>query len=579
MASPAPVDVRVLADAGEWREAFASLRDANHVAVAFLPDRPDTHPVPPAALAVAAGGGPVWAGPCRTETLALLADLPCPAIGHGLKPLLTAAAYAGLPVPRLAFDTELAAYLLDPGRSTYPLEDLVRHRLGEELPPLEPGGDTDTRLRALARRAHAVHRLVGPLRAELQAMGLERLYDDVELPLVPVLARVEAAGICVDRAALEELGRTFAARIAELEQEIYDLAGGPFNINSTQQLGVILFERLGLAPLRKTKTGYSTDAETLEALSAEHPLPARVLEYRGLVKLRGTYVEGLAEQIDPATGRIHTTLAQTVAATGRLSSVDPNLQNIPVREEMGRQLRKAFVAPPGHLLLAVDYSQIELRLLAHFSQDEGMMAAFRDAADIHRQTAAEVFGVPLEAVTPEMRSAAKAVNFGIVYGISDFGLSRNLGISREAAHEFIARYFERYPGVKRYLDETVRQAREAGYVRTLFGRIRHLPDIHSRNFARRQYAERTAMNTPLQGTAADLIKVAMLRADRALREQGLRARMVLQVHDELIFEVPEEELQAVRDLAIDALSGAARLRVPLVAEAKCGPNWYAMRPI
>ncbi|MBE3590025.1 MAG: DNA polymerase I [Firmicutes bacterium] len=579
-AGPASVDVRLLPDAAAWEDVLASLGRAGRVALAFVPAPRGTRPLPPAWLAAGAGPeGPVWVGPCGAGTLHALGRLQGALAGHGVKPLLTAAAYAGAALPQVAFDAELAAYLLDPGRSTYPLEDLARHRLGEELPPLAPEGEPAVWAAALARRALAAARLEAPLRAELQAMELEALWETVELPLMPVLARMEAAGICVDRAALEELGRVFKARIAELEGEIYELAGGPFNINSTQQLGAILFERLGLAPLRKTKTGYSTDAETLEALAAEHPLPAKVLEYRGLVKLQSTYVEGLAAQIDEATGRIHTTLAQTVAATGRLSSVDPNLQNIPVREELGRQLRRAFVAPPGHLLLAVDYSQIELRLLAHFSEDEGLLAAFRDAADIHRQTAAEVFGVAPEDVTPEMRSAAKAVNFGIVYGISDFGLSRNLGIPREAAHEFIQRYFERYPGVKRYLESTVQRARETGYVRTLFGRIRHLPEIHSRNFARRQYAERTAMNTPLQGTAADLIKIAMLRADRALRERGLRARMVLQVHDELIFEVPEEELAAARELALGALAGAAELRVPLVAEAKCGPNWYAMRPI
>lgn len=567
---------------GDWRRALAGLateHSAGTLAVAFEAVPGAITPTRPERLAVAGGAG-IVAGPTPSwDTLGPLAGADVAKAGHGVKRLGAAAAYAGQPWDGWAFDTELAAYLLDPGRGSYPLDDLCRRFLDADLAAAGKDDPAELKERALAAQAAAVARLVAPMEAELAAMDLLPLFRDLEMPLVPVLARLEAHGVCVDRHALAELGREFTARLQELEREIHELAGGPFNINSTQQLREVLFDRLGLQPLRKTKTGFSTDADTLEALGDQHPLPAKILEFRGLAKLQGTYVVGLAERIDPRTGRIHTTMAQTVAATGRLSSIDPNLQNIPVRDEVGRRLRRAFVAPPGHVLVAVDYSQIELRLLAHFSRDERLVEAFRSGADIHRQTAAEVMGVAPEDVTPAMRNAAKAVNFGIVYGISDFGLSRNLGVSQEEAHDFIRRYFERYPGVRRYLDDAVREARERGFVRTLFGRIRHLPEIQSRNYARRQYAERTAMNTPLQGTAADLIKIAMLRADRALRESGLAARMVLQVHDELIFEAPEGEARAVADLAVQAMSGAADLLVPLVAEAKSGRDWYAMTPI
>lgn len=580
--SPAPAPLPVASDwrrveGGDgWREALSAIAGEGAVGVAFLADRDAVSPGRPRMLAVApASPAEPFCGPAPDwSAMAALGRLP--KVGHGLKPLAAAAAYAGQAWSGWSFDTELAAYLLDPGRGAYPLESLARRYLGLDVDP-PAAAASQAEVEAWLVRAAAIARdLVGPLRAELEAMGLWELYQGLELPLLPVLARMEAHGVLVDRGELERLRGEFEARLRELEAEIYRLAGEPFNIQSTPKLREVLFERLKLTPQRRTKTGFSTDAETLEALAAEHPLPAKILEYRGLAKLLSTYVEGLAQRIDPRTGRIHTTFAQTVAATGRLSSVDPNLQNIPVREEPGRRLRRAFVAAPGHLLVSADYSQIEMRLLAHFAGDEGLIRIFRSGGDVHRQTAAEVMGVAPEDVTPAMRDAAKAVNFGIIYGISDFGLARNLGIPQEEAHAFIERYFERYPAVRRYLQGAVAAARETGYVRTLFGRIRHLPEIGSRNFARRQYAERTAMNTPLQGTAADLIKRAMLRVDEALAAEGLGARLVLQVHDELIFEAPESEVAAVANLAREAMEGAAELAVPLVAETKAGPDWYAM---
>lgn len=491
--------------------------------------------------------------------------------------------------PPAVLDTAVAAYLLDASRSAYRVSDLARQYLGADVPepedlaaaggrrgglPLEQVSADD--LDAVAARQSALLAgLAEALHAQVVGQGLGLLLRRIEAPLTEVLAAMEHAGVLVDRDALRAMGRDIQARVQELQAEIYELAGTEFNINSTQQLGQVLFERLKLPVIKRTKTGYSTDAEVLEELAAEHPIAARVLEHRTLAKLMGTYVEGLDAAIE-ADGRIHTTFQQTVASTGRLASTDPNLQNIPIRDEPGRGLRRAFIAPPGHVLLACDYSQIELRVLAHMSGDPRMVEAFLAGEDIHRRTAAEVFGLPLDQVTSRHRSLAKAVNFGIVYGISDFGLARQLNIPREEARDFISRYFARYAGVKRYLDRAVAQAREQGFVRTLFGRVRYLPDIRSRIFHRRSFAERTAMNTPIQGTAADIIKAAMVGVHRRLRAEGRRARLLLQVHDELILEVPEDELEPVARMVVEVMTGAVRLRVPLVVDARFGRDWYEM---
>jgi DNA polymerase-1 len=504
-------------------------------------------------------------------------------VGHDLKPWIRHLWRRGRRWRPATFDAAVAAYLLDSGRSAYPLEDLARQYLGRRLPTGGDGsggrGSARPDQEALAARAAAVLELRAPMEAELEARGLGPLFREVEMPLVEVLAAMEAHGVCVDREALAELDREFRRRLDEAAAAVHAAAGEAFNINSTQQLGRILFEKLGLKPPKKTKTGFSTDAEVLEQLALEHPLPERVLEYRTLQKLQSTYVQALGQLVDPRTGRVHTTFNQTVAATGRLSSEAPNLQNIPVREEIGRRIRRVFVAPPGAVLVSADYSQIDLRVLAHMSGDEGLVQAFRDGVDVHRRTAAEVFGVPLDAVTDSQRTAAKAVNFGLVYGISDFGLARQLRCDQAEARAIMDRYFARYPGVKAYMERVVAEARQRGFVRTLYGRIRYLPDIASRNWARRSFAERMAMNTPIQGTAADLVKRAMVRLHRELEAGGFGAALVLQVHDELILEAPLAERDRVARLARDAMEGAGTLSVPLVAEVKAGPNWYDMEPV
>ncbi len=466
-----------------------------------------------------------------------------------------------------AFDAALAGYLLDAERSAYPLEDLCL----QAGVPAPRAGD-------LAEAARALAAVRGPLGDALSAHGLQALYAEVELPLVPVLAAMEQRGVLVDRAALGALEAVLAQRLREVEADIHEAAGEPFNAQSTQQLARILFERLGLKPPKKTKTGFSTDAAVLEQLAAEHPLPALVLTHRTLQKLQSTYVQALPGFIGP-DGRIHSDFRQTVAATGRLSSNNPNLQNIPVRDELGKPIRRVFRAPDGWRLVSADYSQVELRVLAHFSGDPGLIAAFREGRDIHRATAAEVWGVEPEAVTETQRSAAKAVNFGIVYGISDFGLARQLACDVGEAKAIIQRYFERYPGVRAYMDGVVAEARGTGAVRTLFGRLRRLPDITSRNYARRAFAERMAMNTPIQGTAADLIKKAMVAVHGEMRRAGLRSGLILQVHDELIVEAPEAEVARAGAILRRGMEGAGELAVPLRVDVSAGPNWLDLEDL
>jgi DNA polymerase-1 len=459
-------------------------------------------------------------------------------------------------LPELVFDAMLSDYLLQSNRPIESYDALVRTWLNAEH----------------ASPAHLFALRPGMDRA-LEENGLASLLNDVELPLLRVLYGMEQTGFLTDERVLNELHVRFSAIASELENRIYDAAGERFNILSPKQLGHILFEKLGLPSGKKTKTGYSTDADTLEAIAALHPVVGDVLQYRFLTKLDSTFVDGLLKQRD-AEGRIHTRFMQCVAATGRISSTEPNLQNIPVRTPEGREIRKAFVPSDGNVLIGADYSQIELRLLAHISGDEGFIAAFNSGEDIHARTAAEVFHVPLSSVTSEQRSAAKAVNFGIVYGISDFGLARNLGISVPTASGYIKRYFERYPKVKQYLEDSVRTAKEKGYAETLFGRRRPLPELQASNYNVRQFGERVAMNMPIQGTAADVIKMAMVRVDRALKEGGFKAKLVLQVHDELIVDTPRAEADRVMKLMQDAMENVAAFSVRLVAEAKCGESWY-----
>ena len=476
-------------------------------------------------------------------------------------------AQAGLSVGANMFDLELADYLLHPEESKRDIERTAFAHLGQL--PAAPDALSDEQ--HVVREAQIAARLSASLRQ------LMPLYRDVELPLVPVLAAMERTGIYVNRAALERELSAANARIDALVSEIHALAGTEFNISSPKQLGEVLFERLDLAAgskVKKTKTGYSTNAETLEELRDRHPIVDKVLTYRMWTKLRSTYLEGIGALIRPTTGRVHTSFNQTVTATGRLSSSDPNLQNIPVRTEEGRAVRALFEPGEGYdLLLSADYSQIELRILAHMSGDATLIDAFRHGQDVHARTASEVFDVPLAEVTAEQRRRAKAVNFGIVYGLSDFGLARDLGIGRKEAAGYIARYFERYHGVREFLDKTVADAHTNGFVTTLYGRRRDLPAIHSRNFMQRSFAERMAMNTPIQGTAADLIKIAMIRADAALRKAKVKSRILLQVHDELVLEVVKDEIECVSDILRTAMSRAAELAVPLAVDVHMGKNW------
>lgn len=476
---------------------------------------------------------------------------------------------AGLRGQKAFFDVELAAYLLEPERSKYALSELSQKYLQEAAPE-----SFDDEKAQAVWEAKAISRLYPLLGAKLEEEKLTHLMDTIELPLVEVLAGMEQNGVYVNRAHLAEKTEEVAGRLQTIEAAIYEMAGHDFNLNSPKQLGVVLFEELGLPVRKKTKTGYSTNAEVLESLRLEHPIIEQILAYRLWSKLKSTYLDGIAGLIRTDTGRVHTSFNQTVTATGRLSSSDPNLQNIPVRTEEGRMIRALFEPGEGYdCLLSADYSQIELRLLAHMSGDENFIDAFKRGQDIHARTAAEVFGIPLDEVTPELRRHAKAVNFGIVYGISDFGLARNLHISRKEAGDYISRYFTRYPGVRAFMDKVVAEAHETGYVTTMFGRRRELPAIKSRNFNQRMLAERMAMNTPIQGTAADVIKLAMIAAFRKLKEAGLKSRILLQVHDELVLEVKESELETVQAILHEAMEHVVSLSVPLSIDVHWGRNW------
>ena len=500
---------------------------------------------------------------------------------HDAKPTYVELLEAGLAVQGVLFDTSIAAYLLDPTASAYDLERVALSYLNRELPKVDltaedafsPLGGRDSALAAMTANVEAIADIYAEASARLEEQGMHKLFFEMEMPLMTVLAEMQRAGCKADADQLCAFGEQLDTRIAALTEQIYEAAGHEFNIQSSKQLGGVLFEELGLPYKKKTKTGYSTSAEVLESLAGYHPMIADVLEYRQLTKLKSTYVDGLLKVIAP-DGRIHSHFQQTVTATGRLSSVDPNLQNIPVRTELGRELRRMFVAEQGRVLVDADYSQIELRVLAHVADDDAMIEAFRGGQDIHATTASKVYGVPVEDVTPQMRSSCKAVNFGIVYGISDFSLAQDIGVTRKEAAAFIQSYLDTYPGVHHYMESIKQSARESGYVETLFGRRRALPELNSKNFNLRSFGERAAMNTPIQGTAADIIKIAMLRVRDRLKAEGFEARLILQVHDELILEAPEHEAERAAALLREEMEHAAELRVPLVAEAKIGHSWY-----
>ncbi|MCU0969640.1 MAG: DNA polymerase I [Rubrivivax sp.] len=515
-----------------------------------------------------------------------LEDASRPKVGQNVKYDLHVFANHGIAVRGVVHDTMLESYVLEAHRA-HGLESLAERHLGRrglsyedvcgkganQIPFAQveigrateySGEDSEMTLQ--------VHEALWP---ELVAQPrLREVYERIELPVAAILQRIERHGVLIDAGVLARQSQELAARLMVLEREAHEIAGQPFNLGSPKQIGEILFGKLGLPVKKKTASGApSTDEEVLEALALDYPLPAKILEHRGLAKLKGTYTDKLPQMVDPATGRVHTNYAQAVAVTGRLASNDPNLQNIPIRTPEGRRIREAFVAPPGHEIVSADYSQIELRIMAHISEDPGLLRAFAEGVDVHRATAGEVFGVPVAEVSSEQRRYAKVINFGLIYGMGAFGLASNLGIEQKAAKDYIDRYFARFAGVKRYMDETRVRAKEQGYVETVFGRRLWLPEINSGNGPRRSAAERQAINAPMQGTAADLIKLAMIAVQRAIDEERRATRMVMQVHDELVFEVPEGELDWARGAIPRLMAGVATLRVPLLAEVGVGRNW------
>jgi len=507
---------------------------------------------------------------------------------HNGKYDTTVLAEYGIEVKNLTFDSMLAAYLL--GEKSLGLKTLAFSKLAIEMTPISeligsgakqiPMSQVEIARAAdyACADADMTGRLKALLEPELHQRGLWQLFTEVELPLMPVLVHMERNGVALDTELLRQMSHRLGEQLLKLEADIYNSVGHQFNINSPQQLSTVLFDELKLPTARKTKTSYSTGAAVLEELRSAHPVIEFILDYRQLSKIKSTYIDALPSLINPKTKRVHTSFNQTRTATGRLSSSEPNLQNIPVRGEMGKEVRQAFIAPKGSYLLATDYSQIDLRALAHLSQDKSLLDAFRHDEDIHSATAAQVFGVKPQAVTPDMRRVAKTVNFGVIYGMSEYGLEQATGLSREEAAQFITAYFEKYPGVKKYLESTKEKAREKGYVQTILGRRRSIPEINSQNRQVREAAERMAINMPVQGTSADIIKVAMINLDRELEKSQLKSKMLLQVHDELIFEVPQKELEEMRRLAPEIMSTALELSIPLKVDIKTGKNWGEMEP-
>ncbi|MDT2769064.1 DNA polymerase I [Globicatella sulfidifaciens] len=509
-------------------------------------------------------------------------------ISYDTKKDMVIAARFGASLQHVTFDVSIATYLAEQSQDqrieaiqsflALPVTVQPDESIYGKGAKLAVPEDAEIVNQHVANKVEAYEQVKAPLLAKLEAVAAIELFLTMELPLAVVLAKMEIEGVKVDAAALDEMNTLILERLADMEKEIHELAGHEFNINSPKQLGEILFDELGLPVIKKTKTGYSTAADVLEKLKYHHPIVEKILDYRQIAKLQGTYLAGLPRFIKE-DGKIHTRFVQTLTQTGRLSSTDPNLQNIPIRLEEGRKIRKAFVpSHEGWQLFGADYSQIELRVLAHISEDEHMRQAFIDDEDIHSATARRVFGLPEdEPITSNHRRQAKAVNFGIVYGISDYGLSQNLNITRKEAKTFIDTYFDKYPGVAEYMKKIVKQAKEDGYVTTLFNRRRYLPDIHSSNFNIRSFAERTAMNSPIQGSAADIIKIAMIRLDEAITKENLQAKLLLQVHDELILEAPAEEMERLAELVPEVMEGAVELAVPLKVEANQGENWYELK--
>jgi DNA polymerase-1 len=507
-------------------------------------------------------------------------------IAYNGKHVMAVLAGCGVNIENLNFDPMLAAYLL--GEKTLGLKALAFSKLGIEISTLAELTGTGKKKSALSLLAvnkiadyacasvDIVWSLKESLETELQKQGLWQLFTEVEMALIPVLVTMEENGILLDTDLLREMSLEQGQQLLKLEREIYSSVGHQFNINSPHQLGKVLFGELKLPQSRRTKTGYSTEASVMEALRGVHPVVELIMEYRQISKLKSTYIDALPALINHKTGKLHTSFNQTGTTTGRLSSSDPNLQNIPIRGEIGNKIRRTIITPPGAYLLSADYSQIDLRVLAHLSQDPGLIAAFVHNEDIHAMTASKIFGIPTDEVTPEMRRNAKTVNFGVVYGMSDYGLEQATTLSREEASQFIALYFETYPKVKEYLDETKQQARKLGYVQTVLGRRRVLPEINSSNRVVREAAERMAINAPVQGSSADIIKIAMINLHREMEKRNLKSKMLLQIHDELLFEVPEDEVEKMKSLVAELMSGAVELSVPVKIDIKLGRNWGEM---
>ena len=523
----------------------------------------------------------------------VLADESIKKIGQNIKYDLLVLSNHGMELNGISGDTMIASYLLNPSKHQHNLAEIASEVLGHNMISFKEVTANQKKEKNFAyvpiglakdyscEDVHVTALVKEILWKRLKNAHLWRLFKEIEVPLIKVLAKMEQKGVLIDQVGLKTLEDEFTQRLEDIKNKIFQYVGHEFNLNSPKQLAHILFEKFNLPQLKKTKkkTGYSTDIEVLSSLSKIHDLPEMIVEYRNLQKLKSTYVEGLKKMLHPKTGRVHTSFNQTVTSTGRLSSSDPNLQNIPVRTEEGRRIRALFIADPGSYLISGDYSQIDLRVLAHYSKDEALIKAFNEGLDIHGKTAAEVFGVPAEMVTPEMRRIAKTVNFGIIYGMSPYGLAKELGIERKKASEYIERYFDRYPGVKQYMEHIVKEAREKGYVTTLLGRRRYIPDIRSRSRRIREFAERTAINTPIQGSAADIIKLAMLAVDKELKKSRLQSSIILQVHDELVLEVPKSELAHVKELLKHTMENVAVLNVPLTVTIKCGLNWAQIEEV
>ncbi len=566
-------------------EIISEIKRDGAVALRLCPSEANAMDAAPLGLALAMRSGKLAYFPIQTNKgipdvlQDLFNDETLLFYGHALKPSLTILKRHEISFKGKFFDVKIAGYLINPMRRDYSLEGLrleyLKEHINSEEKTLFPSADPspETVAPTMCQEVDTLFRLSKVLEPKLQSQSLEKLFREMEMPLVKVLSDIEQNGVKVDIKHLLKMSKELELKLAGLTAKIYELAEGEFNINSPKQLSDILFNRLGLTPIKKTKTGFSTNEEVLTQLSVYHPLPAEILNSRHITKLKSTYIDALPKLVHPETGRIHTQLNQAVTATGRLSSTEPNLQNIPIRGEMGHRIREAFIAEPGNVILSADYNQIELRLLAHLSGDPQLLDAFQNGEDVHARTAMEIFNLPNDAITQEMRRAAKSVNFGIIYGISPFGLSNNIGVSLQEAKRYIELYFEHYHGVQVFIEQTLKEATERGYVTTIFNRRRDIPELASSNSFTRGVGERLAINTPLQGSAADIIKVAMINIWRWMAEAGLKSKMTLQVHDELLFDVPEDEVPIMKEKVTELMEGAVTMKVPMTVDVGIGPNW------